>query len=174
MSKIILPNGDGTSKLVETKTAVKGAFDAEKPLERALRHEEEELLDRQILLDKAAPNPDTIAPDNSSQDKQHRHDFVSEEDSKKKNFDQKKYYFPEEFNALRRELEDYWPTFFMTVNPIMGMSPAHAMVFDAAKFIGMCNGATDLAEQLDTGNVVGVCKVFLNAFRQKRGVSKLQ
>lgn len=88
-------------------------------------------------------------------------------------FSEKLYFFPESFNALRRELEDNYPHFFTSVNPEMGMSPAYAMVFDAPKFVGMCNGALDMDLPFDSQNVDGICKKFLNGFRAMRGVSPL-
>ena len=111
-----------------------------------------------------------LAPD-AALPKNQQHDL---DNSKQKNFDQKIYLFPESFNALRRELEENWPALFHTVNPETGMSLAVAMVFDASQFIGTLNGALDLAEQYDTGNVDGICKKFLNELRAKRGLSRLQ
>jgi hypothetical protein len=87
--------------------------------------------------------------------------------------DQKVYFFPPEFHALREELQGNWREFFETINPITGTSPAHCMVFDAPQFIGYCNGATGLTVQLDTGDVAGTCKTFLNAFRKMRGVGAI-
>jgi hypothetical protein len=48
------------------------------------------------------------------------------------------------------------------------------MVFDAQQFIGFCNGMTGLAVQHDTGDVNGICKKFLNAFRKLREVGEIQ
>ena len=149
---IIIPDG----KEHKRKTAFEQ--DAEATKERADKIASSEY-DRGILA------PDAALP------KHQQHDI---ENSKQKNFDQKVYLFPESFNALRRELEDHWPSLFHTVNPETGMSLAVAMVFDAAQFIGTLNGALDLAEMYDTGNVDGICKKFLNELRVKRGLSRLQ
>lgn len=112
--------------------------------------------------------PDAALPKNQ------QHDYSGEAAAKQKNFDQKVYLFPESFNALRRELEDHYPTLFHTPDPETGTSLAYDMAFDSASFIGKLNGALDLAVQYDSGDVDGVCKTFLNALRIKRGVSRLQ
>jgi hypothetical protein len=136
-------------------------------LGRAMKEDQEESMHRQLALDKAATDrtssPDAALPDGQKD---------SLVDSKA-HISQKIYYFPESFNALRRELEENYPNFFNSVNPEVGMSPAYAMVFDAPKFVGMCNGATDGVVQFDSHNVDGICKEFLNKFRAMRGLSPL-
>ena len=81
--------------------------------------------------------------------------------------------FPESFNALRRELYEHWPTFFMKVNPDTGTSLAHDMANNAAQFVGTMNGALDLSVQMDSDNIDGICKTFLDELRQLRGLSRL-
>lgn len=137
-------------------------------LNKALAEEDERIAERRKLLDSTAPDPSHTGGD-SNLPAHNRNTPVE----KTAHISQKVYLFPEEYNALRRELEDHWATFFHTVNPAIGTSPAHAMVFDAPTFIGLCNGALDMTVQLDTDNVAGICKQFLNGFRKLRGVSPL-
>lgn len=139
------------------------------PLERAIKRDEEDFLNRKAELERSKPD-ENVAGSDAALDSHNRHAPVD----KNAPFDKKVYYFPEEFNALRRELEENWNEFFTTVNPLSGTSPAYCMVFDAPQFIGYCNGITGLAVQFDTENVSGICKTFLNAFRKMRGVSAIQ
>ena len=141
------------------------------PLEKAFFEEQERIDARQVELSKQY-GEETEGSDKKL-DKQHQHDYAGEEAAKKKNFDQKIYMFPESFNALRKELYERWPTFFMTVNPETGTSLAHDMVNNAAQFIGTMNGALDLHVQFDSDNIDGICKEFLDALRVKRGLSRL-
>lgn len=140
-------------------------------LEKAFLEEEERVNARQKELEKQH-GEETVGSDKKL-DKQHQHDYAGEEAAKKKNFDQKIYMFPESFNALRRELYEHWPTFFMQVNEATGTSLAHDMASDAAQFIGVMNGALDLTVQLDTDNIDAICKIFLDELRVKRGLSRL-
>jgi hypothetical protein len=156
-----------------------------KSLVRALQEDNERVAERQAKLDSELP-PGVIenekgsvqfaatGSDFSSADvaANQRHQPLTEPD--KKHFSEKVYLFPESFNALRIELTENFPTFFHSVHPQFGISPAYAMVFDAPAFISMCNEATDLAVQVDTGSVDYICKKFLNAFRAMRGVSQIQ
>lgn len=137
-------------------------------LNKALADEQERLAERKKLLDSTAPDPASAGGDSNLP--AHNRNAPVEKNA---HISQKVYLFPEEYNALRRELEDHWATFFHAVNPMIGTSPAHAMVFDAPTFIGLCNGALDMTVQLDTDNVAGICKQFLNGFRKLRGVSPL-
>jgi hypothetical protein len=141
------------------------------PVERAFHEEEERVSARQKELDKQY-GEETEGSDKKL-DKQQQHDYAGEEAAKKKNFDQKIYMFPESFNALRRELVDYWPMFFMQVNPETGTSLAHDMVHNAPQFIGTMNGALDLTVQMDSDNIAAICSTFLDALRVKRGLSRL-
>lgn len=136
------------------------------------KHDNEEFIDRQEQLEKTAPDSDVRGSDASLPVNQ-QHSYTADPLAKKKNFDQKLYFFPPEFSALREELEQHYPVFFTRVNPETGMAPANAMVFDAPQFIGLMNGALDLDMQLDTENVAGICKIFLNKLRIMRGVSPL-
>lgn len=137
-------------------------------LRDALKDEDAAYEARKALLDSTAPDANAPAPDSVlGANEQHRP--VAQNEA----FDKKVYFFPEEFNALRRELQENYKEFFETINPLTGTSPAYCMVFDAPQFIGYCNGVTGLAQQFDAGNVAGICKNFLNAFRKMRGVSPL-
>jgi hypothetical protein len=141
-------------------------------LRNRMQEEEERLNERATKLDQAQHGDDVSGSDVSLPSHQ-RHDYSSDSISKKKEFSDKVYLFPESFNALRRELNDQWPALFNTVNPISGRSLAWCMVFDAPEFIAGLNGALDMMVQYDTEDVDGICKQFLDALRQKRGVSKL-
>jgi hypothetical protein len=155
VSHIIIPDGKEYRR--------KNAFDQDKEAtdERAQKIASSEH-DAGILA------PDAALPKNQ------QHEYSGDSAAKQKNFDQKVYLFPESFNALRRELEDNWPNLFNEFNPEIGMSIGYAMAFNSEVFIGAMNGALDMAEQYDSGNVDAICKAFLNALRAKRGVSKLQ
>lgn len=132
----------------------------------------EEVEARRQALDKTAPSIEHRGSD-ASLPAHNRHIVDLSVLAPKKNFDQKIYYFPEEFNALRRELEQYWPAFFGTINPEFGFSPAWAMVHNGPQFIGLMNGALDMDMQLDTENIAGICKAYLNKMRAMRGVSPI-
>ena len=138
------------------------------PVKRALSRDNDDYENRKAELEKSRPDErnagDLILPEPN------RHAPVD----KNAEFSKKVYYMPEEFNALRRELEENWNDFFTTVSPFTGTSPAWCMVFDAPQFIGFCNGMTGLAVQFDSGDVANICKTFLNAFRKLRGVSAIQ
>ena len=81
------------------------------------------------------------------------------------NFDEKIYLFPESFNALRRELDDWWPTLFKKVG--------YAMAFDAITFIEMMDDALDTKTTVDSLKVEAISKKYLNLLRNKRGVSSI-
>lgn len=141
------------------------------PLERVLQSEQDRINERQRILggqnDGSTAGGDIILPPHM------RHTYTGEGDAKKKNFDQKIYLFPQSFNALRRFMEENYPVFFNTVNPDTGVSTAYCMVNDAPQFIGLMNGAFDLAEQMDSDDIEGICKRFLDAARIKKGLSRL-
>lgn len=138
------------------------------PLQRALLDEEDRVQARAKLLDKqndgSAAGSDKLLPAIS------QHNYDSSWIAKKKNFDEKMYLLPASFNALRRELNDHWPTFFNSVDPRTGGSLGYCMAFDAPQFIGIMNEGFDLAVQMDSENIDGICKTFLNAARMKRGL----
>ncbi len=77
----------------------------------------------------------------------------------------KVYYMPDSFNALRIELHDHWPTLWEGVQ--------YFMAFDGPQFVEMMNATLDLLTQFDTDNVDGICKRYLDALRDKRGLSPL-
>ena len=81
------------------------------------------------------------------------------------NFDEKIYWMPESYNALRRELHENWPTLFARVG--------YAMAFDAPMFIEMMDAALDTKTGFDSDRVDATCKKYLDLLRIKRGVSPL-
>jgi hypothetical protein len=101
---------------------------------------------------------DTSLPSDANQ-----HDIA---DSSKKNFDQKIYWFPESYNALRQELVTNWPNLWATVS--------WNMAYDANEFVQQMNAATGLKLQFDTGKVASICHAFLNELRRLRGLSPLR
>ena len=142
------------------------------PIEEALRAADDELAARQEELQRAQHSGEVVGGDRKL-DSSQQHNWDGDAAARKKNFDQKVYYFPESFNALRREMEQYWPTLFTAVNPEIGKSIAYCMVFDAPQFVALMNEALDLTVQMDSDNVDGICKQFLDALRVLRGVSRL-
>jgi hypothetical protein len=150
------------------RTPVPNLISDGRKLKTARAESDEEFLARKKLLEATAPDGSIPAPDIAL-----GRGFADDRTPKNAGFDQKIYLFPEEFHALRRELEENWRDFFHTVNPLSGTSPAYCMVYDAPQFIGYCNGMTGLTVQLDTGDVAGTCKKFLNAFRKLRGVGEI-
>lgn len=93
------------------------------------------------------------------------HDYVADPVSASKNFDQKIYFMPESYNALRRELHDNWPNLWIRVQWFM----AH----NAQQFVNEMNDALDCKIQFDTAKVESICAEFLNKLRALRGLSKL-
>ena len=81
------------------------------------------------------------------------------------NFDEKVYLFPESFNALRRELHDYWPNLWQQVGFVMA--------FDAVVFIELMDAALDTKTTFDSDKVDGICKKYIDLLRNKRGFSGL-
>lgn len=141
------------------------------PLQKAVLGQNEEFKAR---LDQLAKQYGIETPGGDKQlDKNQQHNYAGDEAAKKKNFDEKIYMFPESFNALRREMEGYWPTLFNQVPPGLETSIAYDMVFDAPQFVARMNGALDLQLQADSENVDGICKAYLNALRKLRGISSI-
>lgn len=135
---------------------------------KALQEEKERFRARKQELAKTAPDETRAGADKNLP--------VNQQDNRvadNAEFSKKIYLFPEEFNALRRELEENWNEFFTTVSPLDGTSPAWCMIYNAPQFLGFCNGFTGLAVQFDSQNVAGICKEFLNAFRKLRGISAI-
>lgn len=81
------------------------------------------------------------------------------------NFDEKIYWMPEVFNALRRELNENWPHLFARVG--------WAMAFDAPTFIEMMDAALDTKTGFDSDRVEATCAKYLDMLRIKRGLSPL-
>lgn len=89
-----------------------------------------------------------------------KHDI---EGSNKKNFDQKLYFFPESYNALRKEIHDNWPTLWALVS--------WRMAYNAQEFVEYMNEATELNLVFDTEKVAWICDQYLTALRRMRGLS---
>jgi hypothetical protein len=81
------------------------------------------------------------------------------------NFDEKIYLFPESFNALRTELDTWWPHLFAKVG--------YVMAFDAISFIEMMDYALDTKTTFDSDKVEAISKKYLNLLRNRRGVSSI-
>lgn len=77
----------------------------------------------------------------------------------------KVYYFPESYNALRVYLHDAFPNLWQVVG--------HAMAFDAVKFIEMMDAALDMKTTFDSAKVGAICHRYLNALRAKKGLSPI-
>ena len=78
---------------------------------------------------------------------------------------EKVYMMPESYNALRRELNENWPTLFAQVG--------WCMAFDAVTFIEMMDGALDTKTTFDNDKVTAICHKYLNLLRNKRGLSDI-
>jgi hypothetical protein len=78
----------------------------------------------------------------------------------------KVYMFPESYNALRRELEEYFPNLWNS--PVQW-----AMWANAQLFIQIMDEALDTVTQFDSANVDGICKKYLDELRKKRGLLPL-
>lgn len=87
-------------------------------------------------------------------------------DRTKEHISTKVYMFPESYNALRRELMDYWPQFWNT-------SIQYFMWNNGPMFVETMDKVLDTVTQFDTENVDGICKKFLDELRVKRGLSRL-
>lgn len=87
------------------------------------------------------------------------------EDSDKKNFDQKIYWFPESYNALRRELAENWPEIWQQIGWYMAHNPQ--------EFVSGMNWLLGMSVQFDTTKVGSICLAFLNKLRGLRGVSSI-
>lgn len=77
----------------------------------------------------------------------------------------KVYLFPESFNALRIELNDNWPALWQRVG--------WCMAFDAITFVESMDAALDLHTTFDSAKVDAICARYLDALRNKRGLSSL-
>lgn len=105
-------------------------------------------------------SPMLIAPENMS-DKAlgyHYHDMDKSE--KTKNFDQKIYMFPPAFNALRKELNDNWPTLWAISSWYMANRPE--------EFCAIMNEATSLRIIFDSGAVNWMCDKWLDELIRMR------
>jgi hypothetical protein len=78
----------------------------------------------------------------------------------KRNFDQKIYMFPESYNALRRELHEYWPHLWSYVS--------WAMANRAELFVERMNDALDLKVNFDSQKVDAICTIYLDALQTTR------
>lgn len=83
-------------------------------------------------------------------------------------FAQKRFLFPPEFNALRKELETYWQSEATCVWPGEQYSILYAMVFDAPMFVLMMNRWLEMHVAFDTGAVQHICRLYLNELEKRR------
>lgn len=86
-------------------------------------------------------------------------------DSSKRNFDQKIYYFPDSYNALRLELYEQWPELW----PLVG----YYMAFDGPMFVEAMNAGLEVKVQFDTSKIDAICSFYLNELRKKRGLKPI-
>lgn len=73
------------------------------------------------------------------------------------------YFFPESYNALRKELAEHWPELWATVG--------WRMANRAEEFVEQMNAALDVAVVFDTEKVDFISSTYLKLLRKKRGVS---
>lgn len=78
---------------------------------------------------------------------------------------EKTYFFPESYNALRRELHDNWPNLWQAVQ--------YVMAYDGPVFVELMDAALDTKTTFDTATVGGICAKYLDLLRNKRGLSSL-
>lgn len=90
---------------------------------------------------------------------------LDQTNSDKKNFDQKIYMFPESYNALRREMVEYWPDIWRLVGWVMGNN--------GPEFVSRMNAGLQMNLQFDTNKVDSICKTYLNRLRKQRGLGPL-
>lgn len=83
-------------------------------------------------------------------------------------FSDKRFLFPPEFNALRKELETYWRADAECVWPGEQYSIIYAMVFDAPMFVLMMNRWLEMQVAFDTGAVQHICRLYLNELEKRR------
>lgn len=80
-------------------------------------------------------------------------------------FSDKIYLFPESYNALRRELVENWPKVWQKVG--------YLMAFDAVAFVEHLDAVCNLKTTFDSQKVDAICKRYLDALRNLRGLSSL-
>jgi hypothetical protein len=80
-------------------------------------------------------------------------------------FTDKIYMFPESYNALRRELHDYWPNLWSAVS--------WSMAHKAEEFVERMNDALETKVQFDGNKVEATCQHYLNILRALRGLSPI-
>jgi len=86
------------------------------------------------------------------------------------------YFASEEFNALRKELYDYWRAEPASVAGESGHALWYysgLMITDPVAFVEIMALETGLPLIFDSANEAGVCLQILNALRKKRGVTGL-
>lgn len=90
---------------------------------------------------------------------------LDQTNSDKKNFDEKLYFFPESYNALRKELYEQWPEIWPIVGWVMGNN--------GPEFVSRMNEGLQMNLQFDTNKVDSICKTYLNRLRKQRGLGPL-
>ncbi len=75
------------------------------------------------------------------------------------------YLFPESYNALRSELDGYWPELWALAG--------HPMAFDAIRFIEIMDAALDMKTTWDSAKVGAICHRYWNELRAKRGLKRI-
>jgi hypothetical protein len=93
------------------------------------------------------------------------HAPLAAEEAATKHVSELLYFFPESYNALRKELIENWPNLWAATG--------YNMAFNAGQFVHDMNDATGLRIQYDTQKVDATCTAFLNELRSLRGLSPL-
>jgi hypothetical protein len=78
---------------------------------------------------------------------------------------EKVFYFPDSYNALRKELFENWPNLWELVG--------WPMAFDGAMFVELMDDALDTKTTFDTHKVDSLCKKYMDLLYIKRGLTPL-
>lgn len=107
----------------------------------------------------AQPGTKAVDGGESARDeKLYRHSGISSD--KHKPFSDKIFMFPPEYNALRRELDIYWPQLWAITQ--------WSMAYKAEDFVSVMNEALDMAIVFDTEKVAFICRSFLEELQRRR------
>lgn len=77
----------------------------------------------------------------------------------------KVYWFPESYNALRKELYENWPAVWETVG--------WSMAFESTTFVELMDYILLTKTTFDTNKVSAICHKYLNLLRAKRGLAPI-
>jgi len=80
-------------------------------------------------------------------------------------FGDKLYFAPESYHALRKEMQQNFPTMWHTIGGALFWAPE--------TFFGYMSEALETFIHFDTRNVDGLCKHVLDLLREKRGLKPL-